>query len=72
MMFPLGMRAAREQARLTPWLWSINGASSVFGSVLAIVLALELGITVSYWTGTASYLVAAIAFFGCPRTVLSS
>ncbi len=35
MAFPLGMKAASEnEPNLTPWLWGINGATSVCASVL--------------------------------------
>ena len=61
--FPIGMRLAMaSRPELAPWLWGINGATSVLGSVLAVVLAMALGIAASYWTGVASYLIALIAF----------
>jgi hypothetical protein len=56
MALPLGMRAAaKRSAELTPWLWGINGATSVVASVFAVVIALSSGITASYWTGFAAY-----------------
>lgn len=58
MALPLGMRAAASRsAALTPWLWGINGATSVVASVVAVVIALSSGITASYWTGFAAYAV---------------
>ncbi len=63
MAFPLGMKiASGKPASLTPWLWGINGATSVCASVLAVVIALGSGISVSFWTGTACYAVAFAAF----------
>lgn len=63
MAFPLGMRVAqRSVPRLTPWLWGVNGAASVSGSVLAVVVALGAGITASYWLGATFYLVALVAY----------
>src|SRR6185503_6279292 len=39
MAFPLGMRLAMASRReLAPWLWGVNGATSVFASVLAVVI----------------------------------
>jgi hypothetical protein len=35
---------------------------SVVASVLAVVIAMAYGISTSFWTGVASYLVAAAAF----------
>lgn len=60
--FPLGMRmtVARNEA-LSPWLWGINGAASVFASVLAIVAAMFAGITVSYLCGVTAYVGAGAA-----------
>jgi hypothetical protein len=63
MPFPIGMRRAGELApALSPWLWGINGATSVCASVLAIAVALSLGISASYWIGTACYLAAGAIF----------
>jgi hypothetical protein len=65
--FPLGMRAAIARApALAPWLWGINGATSVCASVLAVALALTVGISASYWTGVACY-AAALAARGFVR-----
>ena len=62
MAFPLGMRlAAASRPQLTPMLWGVNGALSVLASVLAIVIAIAFGISASYWTGVASYALAAAA-----------
>ena len=64
MAFPLGLRAATAgQARdLTPWLWGVNGATSVLASVLAIAVAMSLGITVSFWIGFAAYAIAMLGW----------
>lgn len=59
MAFPLGMKLASERtASLTPWLWGINGATSVYASVLAVIIAISFGVSVSYWAGLGCYLVA--------------
>lgn len=63
MAFPLGMRLAMvTRASLGPWLWGVNGAMSVLASVLAVVIAMAFGISVSFWTGVVSYLLALAAF----------
>ena len=63
MAFPLGMRLASGRApALTPWLWGINGATSVCASVLAIVIALSSSISAAYWTGVMCYVASLIAF----------
>src|SRR4026208_380055 len=59
MAFPLGMRLAMASRReLAPWLWGVNGATSVFASVLAVVIAMAAGISTSFWTGVVCYAVA--------------
>lgn len=68
--FPLGMRAAqRSVPQLTPWLWGVNGAASVSGSVLAVVVALGAGITAGYWLGAAFYVVALAAYGYLARVI---
>jgi hypothetical protein len=62
MPFPMGMRAASRDSRsqeLTPWLWGMNGATSVLASVLAIVVAMSFGISASFWVGFGCYILAA-------------
>jgi Spermine/spermidine synthase domain len=62
MAFPLGMRAATDRvSALTPWLWGINGATSVCASVIAVGISLHWGIAASFWTGVACYVVATAA-----------
>jgi hypothetical protein len=64
MPFPLGMQlAAQRWPASTPWLWGINGATSVCGSVAAMVLALQFGIGATLWAGITAYGVAAVAFW---------
>jgi hypothetical protein len=60
--FPLGMRAAaRRSPDLTPWLWGVNGATSVLCSVLAVAVSLSLGISWSFFAGVACYALALAA-----------
>lgn len=68
MPFPLGMKLAAERSRsLTPWLWGINGATSVCASVLAVAIALSAGISAAFWTGLLCYAAALLAFVGASR-----
>jgi hypothetical protein len=63
MAFPLGMKlASRESAALMPWLWGINGATSVCASVVAVVIAMGAGISAAFWTGWVCYALALLAF----------
>ena len=61
--FPLGMKLAASRAgSLTPWLWGMNGAASVFASVLSVCIALTWSISAAYWTGCVCYVIAFVAF----------
>lgn len=62
MLFPIGMKfASGDREPIKPWLWGINGATSVCASVLAIVIALSFGISAAYWCGVAFYIIACLA-----------
>lgn len=64
MAFPLGMRHVfKKSAQITPWLWGINGVMSVLATVLSIIIAMNYGISASYWTGAFCYLLALLSFF---------
>ena len=65
MAFPLGIRRARyaDAAAPTAWYWGINGAFSVISSVLAVVVAVFWGVTVTLLVGLAAYIIALIALW---------
>jgi hypothetical protein len=68
MAFPLGMKVAAErEPELTPWLWGINGATSVCASVLAVIISLYAGISAAFWTGTACYTISCLVLLGSSR-----
>ena len=69
MPFPTGLRALggrslRESpsgapsGNLVEWAWAMNAASSVLGSVLAIIIAIQFGLNITLASGAAAYLVA--------------
>ncbi len=63
MCFPIGMKFINENnSLLIPWLWAVNGAASVTTTVLAVAVAMNFGISYSYWTGLACYIIAFISF----------
>ena len=69
MAFPLGLKAAAlRSSSITPWLWGINGATSVCASVLAVVIALGSSISASFWAGFSSYAVAFAALIWATAT----
>jgi len=59
MPFPLGLRLldrmGPEWGQLVPWVWGINGATSVLGSILAISIAINLGFRVTMLVGLCIY-----------------
>jgi hypothetical protein len=64
MAFPLGMMVASVQSEaLTPWLWGLNGATSVLSSVVAFLIALGSGVTAAFWSGLVCYAVATASYF---------
>lgn len=70
MGFPLGMRAAGlGAANLGAWLFGINGAMSICGSVLAIVLSLSFGIRAAFFLGAGCYVAAWFAFLWVQSTL---
>jgi SAM-dependent methyltransferase len=59
MPFPTGLRrAGREANGLIPWAWAVNGAASVFGSTLTMLISMTYGFTASFLAGAAAYAVA--------------
>jgi len=68
--FPVGMQlVSRQNGALAPWLWGINGASSICGSVLAVIIAMNAGISVSFWVGFVCYAFAAAALRESPAVI---
>jgi spermidine synthase len=70
MPFPTGLRALASPAapeflaesfssdNAVEWAWAMNAAASVLGSVLAMVIAIQFGLTVTLACGAAAYLLA--------------
>jgi spermidine synthase len=69
MPFPTGLRALASSpvpefpsndGNAVEWAWAMNAASSVLGSVLAMVIAIHWGLNVTLAGGAAAYLAAAL------------
>jgi hypothetical protein len=62
MPFPSGLRALADATtgNLVEWAWAMNAASSVLGSVLAIIIAIQFGLNITLATGAAAYLLAIV------------
>ncbi len=53
--FPSGQGASDNAVE---WAWAMNAAASVLGSVLAMVIAIQFGLTITLACGAAAYLLA--------------
>ena len=53
--FPSGPGASDNSVE---WAWAMNAAASVLGSVLAMVIAIQFGLTATLTSGAAAYLLA--------------
>jgi hypothetical protein len=54
--FPTGMRlVTRLDARLTPWLWGLNGAAGVLAAGLAVACSIGFSIDVTISVGGVCY-----------------
>jgi hypothetical protein len=60
MPFPTGLRLVKT----VEWAWALNAAASVLGSVMAMIIAIHFGLTVTLLCAAAAYLLAGV----CSRT----
>jgi hypothetical protein len=60
MPFPTGLRLVNT----VEWAWALNAAASVLGSVMAMIIAIHFGLTVTLLCAAVAYLLAAV----CSRT----
>ncbi len=70
---PLGIRLSGDKApELSTWLWGLNGAASVIGSVLALCVSLGYGINALLWSSAAIYAIGLICFLVASRAKTSA
>ena len=63
MPFPIGIRSLGLQYKeLIPFCWSLNGVFSVLGSILAVILAMNIGFTKTIFFAAGLYFIALIIF----------
>jgi len=61
MPFPLGIRTvAKRSHAIVPWVWGVNGGTSVLASVLATAVSINSGFRVAQFIGVAGYSLALI------------
>ncbi|MET3928538.1 spermidine synthase [Lysobacter sp. OAE881] len=60
MPFPLGLaRLSRSAPAFVPWAWGLNGCASVVAAILALLLAIEVGLRATLVIALALYVFAA-------------
>src|SRR3712207_8588712 len=71
MPLPTGMRLLKvHRPDYIPWMWAVNGAFSVLGAVLAIVLGIMFGSSLAMILGILIYLIAlGISFASKKKTI---
>ena len=70
--FPLGMRLVeRFGPSATPWMWGVNGAASVAGTILAVLISMSFGISWTIVAGIACYGAVLIANLWLTRPIVS-
>ena len=60
MPFPTGLR----RVKTVEWAWALNAAASVLGSVMAMIIAIHFGLTITLACAALAYLLAGL----CSRT----
>ncbi len=68
MPLPLGMRLLHQDGRTVAWSWGINSATSVLGALLATVMAMNYGFTLTLLAGQMVYLLALMCILMPGRT----
>ncbi len=59
--YPVGLRmVAADRPETLPWVWAVNAAASVFGSILAFALAIAAGFRVVLLAGALCYAAALV------------
>jgi hypothetical protein len=53
--------------RYIPWMYGVNAATSVLGSVLAVILSMLYGFTAAFFTGLSFYLFIFILLYYTPK-----
>jgi len=71
MPLPVGMKLLHRTPDGIPWSWGINSATSVWGALIAVVLAMNFGFTMTLLLGEMVYLLALLVVV-LPRRQISA
>lgn len=70
MALPIGIRLVeQDNLPIIPWVWAINGACSVMGSVLAWGISLNYGFNATLWAAIGAYGAACLIMYGRRQSV---
>ena len=58
-LFPLGLKQLDETE--IPWAWALNGSASVLGSIVAVLLAMQVGFSAVLWISLGLYGLAGLS-----------
>ncbi len=68
MYFPTGLELLRRlEPRLIPWAWAVNGVASVAATVLAVILAMEIGFSNVALVAAGAYVIGTLALLAALR-----
>jgi hypothetical protein len=68
MYFPTGLELLRRmEPQLIPWAWAVNGVASVAATVLAVLLAMEIGFSNVAFVALGAYVVGTLALLAAIR-----
>jgi hypothetical protein len=69
MYFPTGLELLRRmEPQLIPWAWAVNGVASVAATVLAVLLAMEIGFSNVAFVALGAYVVGTLALLAAIRS----
>jgi MFS family permease len=66
--FPIGMRlVGRSSSEAAAWMWGINGATGVLGSIIAVAISMWISTHASFIAAGLLYLLLPVALAGLAR-----
>ncbi len=69
--FPTAIQMLKQKQieKYIPWMYGVNGTMSILGSVIAVILSMILGFTLSFFAGLSLYLVIFLFLVSKPYSI---
>ena len=68
MPFPTGLRLVQKMdAAMRPWAWGINACATVLGSILCVLLSIQLGFTITILIAVVIYIIGTLGMLWAMR-----